>query len=300
MYEYCLLNRDLLPLFQKMTYPVYWKMIKNFPDTDDMDVVAYGCMCFGVAAGLAIAFLNHVEKKARLLSLFTDPEHRNRGIAATLLSKLNENLKDRHVKEVYTVFERGRNFSDQVENSLKKCGFSDFKIRAHIGRGHLELMRKAAWWQKAFPLTRFSIIPWKDISREKKQRLRCPENETPWYPPNLSPFNDPHIREPLNSFGLIYQSEIAGWSITHRIAPDTIRYTCLFVREEFQAYGIAIPLIAASIKKHIEFREELGLGKFTFVVYPENGNMLRFVNRYFRPYLDQLNESVAARKVFIQ
>ena len=123
------------------------------------------------------------------------------------------------------------------------------------------------------------------------------QERKPWFPDQLNPFQDEAFIEPLNSLGLRYKGEIVGWMITHRTARDTIRYTAIYIREDLQEFGLAIPLLIESIKRQVG-NEEDPVDKATFIAFMEMKAMVRFVRRYMAPYVDELNDSVETTRMF--
>lgn len=66
--------------------------------------------------------------------------------------------------------------------------------------------------------------------------------------PYLSPYFDEDQIEPLNSLGMRYNGQIAGWCITHRKDPETIEYFALFMNQDLHLTGLGITLLVHSIR----------------------------------------------------
>ena len=93
--------------------------------------------------------------------------------------------------------------------------------------------------------------------------------------------------EPLNSLGLRYQGEVIGWTITHRIDSETIRYSVMFVEERFQRMGRGFSLLTQAVKRQIDS----GIPYATAAVSNNNPSMLHCVERYHKPYAMFISES---------
>jgi GNAT superfamily N-acetyltransferase len=91
----------------------------------------------------------------------------------------------------------------------------------------------------------------------------------------------------MNSLGLRHQGEAIGWIVTHRVAPDTIRYSSLFVDAKYQKLGRGISLLSQSIQRQIASEIE----NYTFSVAWENQPMIKFLERHLRPYLTGMGSS---------
>jgi len=87
--------------------------------------------------------------------------------------------------------------------------------------------------------------------------------------------------------------------MTHRTAPDTIRYTTMFVREDLQAFGLAFVLQAESIRLHLETSDPR-LHKATFVVMTETSGMITHVRKRMASYIEEINESIHTTKVLAE
>ena len=145
----------------------------------------------------------------------------------------------------------------------------------------------APWMHKYSLPTSFSAFLWSELTKNERMIIQQKQEAEQWYPESLSPFQDEEIIEPLNSLGLRYKGEVVGWMITHRLTPDTIRYTSLFIRQDFQNLGRAIPLLAKAIYLHNSSKVTKGI----FVVEIENKPMCRFVKRRMAPYLTSITET---------
>ncbi len=104
----------------------------------------------------------------------------------------------------------------------------------------------------------------------------------------FNPFLEEDKLEPLNSLGLRYQNRVVGWVITHRIAPDTIRYTQMFVYPDTQPLSRSILLLAKAIQLQVEAKQAT---KGTFRVDMDNKPMVKFVYRRLAPYLDEIRKA---------
>ncbi len=86
-----------------------------------------------------------------------------------------------------------------------------------------------------------------------------------------------------------------GWVITHRLAPDTIRYTCSFVRQDLQKMGRIIPLYV----KAIQLQAKAGIPKGIWTVPFIYTSMVSFVQKRMAPYMISIEESKTSWKSLI-
>jgi hypothetical protein len=92
---------------------------------------------------------------------------------------------------------------------------------------------------------------------------------------------------------LRYQGQVVGWVINHRLSPDTIRYTCSFVRKDLQKMGRIISLYAEAAKR--QYRANILKGIWTVPL--QHQSMVNFVKRHWKPYLNSIEETRGTFKV---
>ncbi len=74
--------------------------------------------------------------------------------------------------------------------------------------------------------------------------------------------------------------------ITHRTAPDTIRYTQMYVNPDFQPLSRSIIFLAKAID--IQCKAIPEVTKMTFRVETDNTPMVKFVHRKIAPHLEDI------------
>jgi hypothetical protein len=126
---------------------------------------------------------------------------------------------------------------------------------------------------------RFAGTPWKDLAAESLDELRARTD----YPLELSPFTEEEKIEKINSIALVVDGVIAGWMITHRIAPDTIRYTKLYMRDAHKRLGFA--LAAEAVVRHADTHLAFEAPNCSMDYQADNRSMSNFVQRHLGPNL---------------
>lgn len=288
-----LANQDYLP-YQALTYPLFQSRFAWLAAGESSPLIAVGASALDEPAGLALFEIDGSGQGAEILSVFTAPEFRQQGVAAAMIRHGEEHLARRGVKQVKAVFEKGRPHSEAVSRLLARLGYPVPVIRAYVGRVQGHKLSDASWLKPPRLPKCFEIFLWKDLLPEERVQIQQSQERAPWFPSQLDPFRHESF-EPLNSVGLRYQNEVAGWQINHRIAEDTIRYTALFVREELQPTGVAAALLQTSSLLHLNCGDAR-IDKATFVVPAQQQGMIQFVRKRMEPFLSQLNESVETIK----
>ncbi|MCF2146425.1 hypothetical protein IQ276_008170 [Desmonostoc muscorum LEGE 12446] len=137
-----------------------------------------------------------------------------------------------------------------------------------LGKTATEKIASAPWLHKYSLPPTFEVFPWLEVglslpSGVESQRL-----------------------EPLNSLGLRYGGEVIGWVFTHRVAPDTIRYTTVAIAEAFERRGRGVGLLAEAIRRQVNSNVPYLTGSVSHR-YPR---LLQFVQRHLTPYLTGVGE----------
>ncbi|MEG4395517.1 TIGR03032 family protein [Microcoleus sp. BROC3] len=232
--------------------------------------------------GMAIAEILP-NQTAELISLFVSQGLRQQGIGGNLVKFLEKGLTENQVRVMDVKYQVTDLTNVALEPLLKQRAWQPPKAVFILAQTTTEKISQAPWLYK-YPLPEsFEIFPWVSLTQTEKQIILARKD----YPEALNPFSDDSRVEPLNSLGLRYQGEVIGWMVTHRVAPDTIRYSSLFVGQKFQKLGRGISLIAESIKRQMAS----DVSNYTCSVALENPLMIQFVKRHLRPYLTGMGES---------
>ncbi len=293
MYKFVILNNTTAAFYEKLTYPTFRPRLRTL-DFDKF-IVAIGVHLDSQPVGLVLAETLTDQKSAEILSLFVVPEHRGRGLGKTLLTYIEEKLCQRGCSQANFVYISNTTTSS-LEQILKQCNWSTPKPRMLVCSSPIINFKDAPWLKlhNALP-SGYTIFPWVELTKEERKLIQKQQVSFPWYPEILCPFEEEESIEPSNSLGLRYQNQVVGWMITHRVATDTVRYTKLFVRKEFQHLGRAIPLLAKAIKLHLERKDNT---KSMFTVAVDNALMVKFTYRRLAPYLTSIRQSWGSEKLF--
>lgn len=232
--------------------------------------------------GFIIAEILPNLKRATIISFYVLPEFRQQKIGSSLLFYLEKDLVKNGFTHLEVSYQQTEITGLALEAMLRKFNWQPPESKFLLAKTTTEKIAAAPWLYKFNLPKEYEIFSWQELSQKEAQAIRSRSD----YPPALNPFtNDPRI-EFMNSFGVRHKGEIIGWSLTHRVAPDAIRYSSLFVRQKYQKMGRAVPVLAESIKRQIASP----VPYCTFSVAKENPAMLKFVQRRLLPYLTYCSE----------
>ena len=281
--NFTLLNHSTIQPYQHLTYPI-WRTRLQQPFENL--IIGIGADLDAQPVGLAMANIIPHNNKAEIVSIYVQPKYRQQGIGGLLLTNLSQKLQAMGCTRLELSYTASAT-SIALERLLTQQGWSTPQPKMLVCHSITERMQQAPWlYDYRLPAT-FTIFPLAELTSREYESIQQKQAIAPWYPEILSPFRGELPVEPLNSLGLRYQGQVVGWMATHRLAPDTIRYTSLFVRQDLQKMGRAIPLIAEAIKLQLKSN----IPQYICAAAVENQTMIKFVRRRLQPFLTQVRES---------
>lgn len=249
----------------------------------------------GTMVGLAIAELKpSPEAKvsvAELLSLFVLPECRQKGIGTRLVQHLEAALANQNCTQVQVNYRVTELTQRALEPMFSHRHWAAPEVTFLLGKTSMAELAKAPWVHKTHLPQRFTIFPWTELTEAQKQQMQQTLN----YPTALNPFGRDSRIESLNSLALREGTEVVGWMLTHRVAPDTIRYSTMFVAPRLQRLGRGVALMAEAIKRQINSP----VPYCAWSVAADNLPMMKFLQRRLAPYTPYLGESRQSTKLLI-
>ena len=291
------LNRIDNPLtgfvYQGFTFPRFRPHLEVLKP--EGSTVAIAASDSDLPVGLVLAEIWPDGKSAEILSIFVEQKYRDLGIGTSLLIRLEEELFSRGCTSVNLVYTTGKITTPALEYLLQKCNWTVPEARTIVCKSTTDKIANAPWMQKSTLPAAYTVFPWVEITAEERVAIAQQQAAEPWIPPQLIPFVSEQDLEPLNSIGLRYQGQVVGWVITHRLAPDTIRYTCSFVRQDLQKMGRIIPLYVRAIK----LQEKAGIPNGIWTVPFIYTSMVNFVQKRMAPYMISIEESKTSLKSLI-
>lgn len=293
-YKIELLNQQQAEEFKNMTYGRYKPFIawmknicgKLFP---------VGLYYKGRPAGLLLAIYLSSGKKADIMSIFIEKQHRGQKIAVKMLNFLAVKCREAEIKELSVFYFNDRSFVPVINNILDKCGFCAAEPEVFFCR-----------CDKSFanmPLIEYTNLPegfetfdWKDFDPILKEKLRREWQNKDWFDERLSPFSDAKDMVGGLSLGLRKKDQIAGWTICNYYGRDTIAYASVFIMPEFQGTALGIALQMISIRAHLltDLAQKYPFGLFQ--VRYDNPGRLKAVKKKFAKYAIEQYDQVIRKK----
>lgn len=251
MYTFNLLNESKAAIYEDFTFPKLRAKLRALDSNNSL--IAIGSSEQEKPIGLALGKIFPDSQLVEVLSIFVEPTHRSAGIGTTLLTRLESELQARGCKQAELVYMTGKTTTPALERLLSKCNWTTPEPQMLVCQGKAEAIMEASWMKRYSRLpASYSIFPWVEITQEERQAIQQQQEAQPWIPEDLIPFKQEENLEPVNSLGLRYQGQVVGWVINNRISPDTILYSCSFVRKDLQKMGRIISLYAEAGKRQLK------------------------------------------------
>lgn len=273
------LNSDQAKRYENFSFPSLkerWQV-----RSPQGSLTAVNALYQGQVVGAAVAEVQLGNTSAELLSLLVVKEHRGRGVAKTLLSAMERSLAEAGCKKLEIQYRTDWTSLAVIEHLLEGRDWETPQDKTVVFKIDIQDLAGAPWLEQSetfeFP-PGFTIFPWVELTLGERNEIMKRQEAQPWFPPEVTPFQEEDILEPLTSLGLRYEGQVVGWMITHRTGPDIIQYTSLFVSPELLRKGLARALMAESMKLQIT----AGVPDLVWMVDVRNEPMMKFIGRIRR------------------
>lgn len=284
------LNLSLLPPEKKQMYSL---LLEPRHRTCLEGIDPYG-LSFGLLLAIG-AEENNIPKGICLLSCYPDlnyaeihslsvtPPARRLGIGSQLikaaeasaLEKKCSLIQIQYRKEDYTT-----PFLEKILEKEKWAGPRKIALRFFFDTRSFH----PPWFTHPPPLHHsFMAFPWGHLKKDEKQSI-LKNYKQGHFQPAVFPFQEETF-EKINSLGLRFKKEVIGWMISHRVAPDTIRYTALYVQPEHQYRGSSIRLLVDAIA--LQQSSPIRWALFEINLQEASSSWLKFVLKRLAPYAQE-------------
>lgn len=233
-------------------------------------------------AGILVGSILEEARIGEIEALAVLPAFQRQGIGTALIQAFEKELKRLDSLIALKSYEEASPKAQALEGVFRQLGWTP--PQPFLKRYFFEVQAfHPSWFEKeSSSLTEAEFFPWNLLKEEDVDEIeRLTRGGAA--PFSVYPFGEEKtLIEPLNSFGLRYRQKLIGWMVTHRIAPDTIRYAYLYVRDDFRRSGISIQLL----KKAIQKQQESSIPYSTFEVREQeiSRRWRRFIALRLAPY----------------
>ena len=291
------LSREIIESYKKLVIPSALELLDD-PANPLYLLIGIEARLNNQLIGLSLAQFTPEEGTVHLHSLMVDEPFRRRGIGAFLFE-----YTQTYFREHYKCNSIGFNY---LANSLEETIIEKLLIRfdwlipkVYLIRCYFLLDRfNPAWFQRQISKSKpkgLKVFAWRKLKTNERKRIIF-EREQGVFLPYLDPFLKEDIISPLNSLGVRHNNAVVGWCITHRIQPDTLRYSILFMEKEYHLSGIW--LVSQSIQLQKKHSNLFPKAVFDTVYQETDLSWWYFVIRHLAPYAEKVEKLKWAIKFF--
>jgi len=278
-----------------MTFPAYHHLLPLAPSErhpgDGKPIKALGLVASkgGDPLGLVLAEIPLVEgRNPEILSLFVKAESRNQGVATRLVESLEGLLREMGFVHLESVYMTGKPTVRAVERIFEKRRFDPPIARTITVKFTPEEAATTPWYGRVPLRGDEKLFPWTEITPEERTQIQQSHARSPWIAEGLESWRHDSIGfDPVSSMGLRYRGAVVGWVINHVIAPQTVRFTCSFVRADLARRARILPLYTASLER----LRASGCRHCLFVTPVSYGPMVEFVRTRCQDWVSFVGET---------
>ncbi len=274
--------------YDHLTFPRIGRRLE--PQSAEAPLLAVIARHDEALVGMALAQWVPDGQAALLISLFVEPQHRQRGLASRLIVHLEQQLAGRGGHRLEAVYQSSWSSCPVVEWLLQKQGWSVHLPHQLLFKMTPAELRQSSIFERYELPPDFTVFPWRDLTPAERQAIQADRD---WYPAALDPFAyEPYI-EPTSSIGLRYQGQIVGWKIHHCFSPDVIRRPFLFLSEACRGKGVGMAFLVESLRRYLDS----GVPAYIAEVDRSNPRLVQWWQRHVIPYLSETVETYRAEKI---
>lgn len=287
------LREEERQIYQTLTTPDHYPMLRGLDiyGINNTQIIAVEALHNSQPIGLLLASFYKYTGMIEIFSLFVLPEFRHQKVATKMMAFLHQeakNLKAKLLTLAYTLEEINTPYLEKILDKQRWQKHDPFIIRCrYLGKGFAP---DWIYYKTSFPPD-YTEIPWSQLSAQDLEYIKKMENQGA-FPVVFSPFFEQDRIEPLNSLALKFEGNVVGWMVTHRISPDTIRYSSFFMIPELRKHLFSTKLLVDAI--HLQKNSPVTWALFELPLQQVQPAWIHFIKRRLIPYADEVTHLVQA------
>jgi GNAT superfamily N-acetyltransferase len=251
--------------------------------------IAVGASFGDALIGVAFADIRSKAPIGKVQFVVVGAAHRGRGVAQGLIRALERLACDHGSKRLEAMYSGSGASAATVGHVLAKAGWTTPAAPMLILSGSMRIVE--APWITVVASKAYEIFPWSELSEREASDLAAPAAAMQSWPPELGPFPAEPV-ELACSVGVRHGGRVVGWMLTHRVKPDLVRYSRLFVDPAHRRRFCGLALVAEALRR----QRAAGIPNGLLAVFSANSAMMRIVGRRLELYQDSRTELCYAYK----
>jgi hypothetical protein len=212
-------------------------------------VISVGAILNDRPIGIALASDYTKIQTSQIHAIAMDQEHANENLASKLLETISNRLINDGVTSAFAILSESpiTPMLEKVYLENQWQGPRPFMIECRFKRNDFD----PDWWNQKIELPEgFEEFLFINLTSQEKKNLlhQIEQMNIPFF---LNPLErEKNLIEYKNSLGLRYKGKVIGWMVTHRISPDIIRYSALYLDSHFSHTGYWLRLLIDALQIH--------------------------------------------------
>jgi hypothetical protein len=290
MYSFIKLDQPSFFLYQQLIPENILHRIETL--TPEYTLIAFGAIDQNQSPlGICLAIIDNPLRFLEVLHIEVKKEHQNQHIGRTLLASVQNEGKKHNILFSSFIYQKNSIKSFPIEKILQVNqwkGPRPFLIQANFDT--LAFDPPLLNLNLSYPIG-YKEFLWKDLKEKQREDLLYREYQG-HFSKAISPFKEESNIEMTNSLGLEYKDRVIGWMITHRVSPEIVRYTALYVEPSHKSKGPIIKLLTDSMILHKKHPTKWAVIEIPYLqVHP---SWIDFVKKRILPYAVKITHFVQA------
>jgi GNAT superfamily N-acetyltransferase len=224
---------------------------------------------------------------AQLFSLAVLPDHRGRKLGGALVGVAERVARDAGCVAIQGAFRTSWRDCPAIEALLASRGWSSPETRMVLARSESAFAHAYLRAPATELPVEAEIFSWEQLTAAERGQILGRQEDDPWFPAVLTPFQEEPRLEPTISVGLRWQGEVTGWLICHRVAFDTLQYSAYFVRQDLRGRGLGQALLREGIRRRLA---DPDIRRAILAVDARNHRVRALVEGRFRHFFTGISE----------
>ena len=278
------LTPQTLAPYASLTFPLLTPASRRLAALSG-ELLAVSAMANGTMVGLVIAE-RQPQGQANLISLLVEPSFRRQGIALRLMVHLQRFLAQQGVQCLRAEYRTNVSVASSLEPLLSKLGWPAPQTDFVLLQSHADTLATTGWASRYALKPAYRLFPWAQATLADMATARTLGAPTVLLPPP----QDAQGLEPAVSLGLRHQGALVAWLIAHRVAPDTVRYSSVFVAPNHRLRGQGLALLAEGFNR----QHSAGIAHAKAALPMGSTEILRVFTRHLQTYLTAVGAAKSA------
>ncbi|MEM6321782.1 MAG: GNAT family N-acetyltransferase [Bacteroidota bacterium] len=224
--------------------------------------------------GLVVANAESTQKIYRIHSLCVHPNFRRKGIATTLLDRLEKAIGQFGGTKIEGLVHQHWTSFEWLRAKSQRLNWTPFQPKLMIVKGKTAAAAQFLGTYKSSP-SNFNYVPFNQLTRKEVQHIQDKQRRSQWFDSDLHPFLARQSIATSLSFLVKKEGVIIGWLVTHQLNSTTTEITSLFLDRKYTSFRLAHFLLQKVFSAYLD----AGIPKFVATSKVNGNPVLKLLRR---------------------